>query len=92
MEIAQAQSRRQVRPRSSRLFHSASFRATKPNKASMAQMLAAAEDPRDAHARRDGPYSAQRRNDAEWHRRELLGRTWRRDWAMPDFQIFSDIL
>ena len=25
------------------------------------------------------------RNDAEWHRRELLGRTWRRDWRMRDF-------
>ena len=23
------------------------------------------------------------RNDAEWHRRELLGRSWRRDWAGP---------
>ena len=36
------QSRRQVRPRSSRLYHSASFCATKPNKASMTLMLAAA--------------------------------------------------
>ena len=26
------------------------------------------------------------RNDAEWDRRELLGRTWRRDWAMRKFQ------
>ena len=23
------------------------------------------------------------RNDAGWHRRELLGRTWRRDWVAP---------
>ena len=37
-----AQSRRQVRPRSSRLYRSASFCATKPNKASMTLMLAAA--------------------------------------------------
>ena len=37
-----AQSRRQVRPRSSRLQHSASFRARNPNKASMTLMLAAA--------------------------------------------------
>ena len=26
------------------------------------------------------------RNDAEWHRRELLGRSWRRDWAMRQFR------
>ena len=25
-------------------------------------------------------------NDAEWTKRELLGRTWRRDWAMRKFQ------
>ena len=37
-----AQSRRQVRPRSSRLVHSASFRARNPNKASITLMLAAA--------------------------------------------------
>ena len=37
-----AQSRRHERARSSRLQHSASFRATKPNKASMTLMLAAA--------------------------------------------------
>ena len=26
------------------------------------------------------------RSDAEWTKRELLGRTWRRDWAMRKFQ------
>ena len=31
------------------------------------------------------------RNDAEWTKRELLGRTWRRDWAMRDFQAFCPI-
>ena len=31
------------------------------------------------------------RNDAEWTKRELLGRTWRRDWAMHDFREFSKI-
>ena len=31
------------------------------------------------------------RNDAEWYQRELLGRTWRRDWAMRNFQRFSGI-
>ena len=25
-------------------------------------------------------------NDAEWTKRELLGRTWRRDWAMRRFR------
>ena len=30
-------------------------------------------------------------NDAEWTKRELLGRTWRRDWAMRNFQRFSGI-
>ena len=27
------------------------------------------------------------RNDAEWTKRELLGRTWRRDWAMRQFRL-----
>ena len=28
------------------------------------------------------------RNDAECCKRELLGRSWRRDWAMRNFQHF----
>ena len=28
------------------------------------------------------------RNDAECCKRELLGRSWRRDWAMRDFRPF----
>ena len=28
------------------------------------------------------------RNDAECCKRELLGRSWRRDWAMRNFQLF----
>ena len=40
--LRMAQSRRHERPRSSRLQHSASFRARNPNKASMTLMLAAA--------------------------------------------------
>ena len=40
--LRMAQSRRHKRPRSSRLQHSASFRAMNPNKASMTLMLAAA--------------------------------------------------
>ena len=31
------------------------------------------------------------RNDAECCKRELLGRSWRRDWGMHDFQEFSKI-
>ena len=30
------------------------------------------------------------RNDAECCKRELLGRSWRRDWAMHNFQHFPD--
>ena len=41
-KLSALQSRRFGRPRSSRLQHSASFRTTKPNKASMTSMLAAA--------------------------------------------------
>ena len=26
-------------------------------------------------------------SDAEWTKRELLGRTWRRDWAMRRFHL-----
>ena len=29
------------------------------------------------------------RNDAECCKRELLGRSWRRDWAMRNFRHFS---
>ena len=31
------------------------------------------------------------RNDAECCKRELLGRSWRRDWGMHDFREFSKI-
>ena len=31
------------------------------------------------------------RNDAEWDRRELLGRSWRRDWGMRIFRHFLPI-
>ena len=30
-------------------------------------------------------------NDAECYKRELLGRSWRRDWAMRIFQAFCPI-
>ena len=29
------------------------------------------------------------RNDAEWTKRELLGRTWRQDWAQRTFRLFE---
>ena len=31
------------------------------------------------------------RNDVECCKRELLGRSWRRDWGMRDFRSFSKI-
>ena len=71
-------SRRQVRPRSSRLQHSASFRARNPNKASMTLMLAAA-----SIKVMDALFGFLARNDAECCKRELLGRTWRRDRGAP---------
>ena len=46
----------------------------------MAEMLAAASIwPIDAL------FGLVARNDAEWDRRELLGRSWRRDWGMRNF-------
>ena len=72
-----AQSRRQVRPRSSRLQHSASLCARNPNKASMTLMLAAA-----SIKVMDALFGVLVQNDAECCKREILGRSWRRDWAM----------
>ena len=72
---------RHDRPRSSRLVHSASFRATNPNKASMTLMLAAARI-----KVMDALFGFLAQNDAERCKRELLGRSWRRDWAMHKFQ------
>ena len=78
------QSRRPERPRSSHLDHSASFRATKPNKASRTLMLAAASicatDVLERHLVPPG---------FECCERELLGRSWRRDWGMRKFRRFS---
>ena len=81
-----AQSRRQVRPRSSRLVHSASFRARNPNKASMTLTPAAA-----SIKVMDALFGLVARNDAECCKRELLGRSWRRDWAMRIFRAFCPI-
>ena len=68
------QPRRPERPRSSRLQDSASFRATKPNKASMTSMLAAA-----SIEVMDASFGLVARNDAECCKQELLGRPGRRD-------------
>ena len=60
-------------------------RTTEPNR-SMAQMLAAA-----SIWAIDALFGLVARNDAEWHRRELLGRTWRRDWGMRIVRhLFTD--
>ena len=47
----------------------------------MAQMLAAA-----SIKVMDALFGLVAQNDAEQYRRELLGRTWRRDWAMREFR------
>ena len=47
----------------------------------MAEMLAAA-----SISAIDALFGLVARNDAEWYQRELLGRTWRRDWAMRKFR------
>ena len=78
--LRMAQSRRHERPRSSRLQHSASFRAGNPNKASMTLMLAAASIcATDALERQLAPPGFQ------CCERDLLGRSKPRDWAMRDF-------
>ena len=47
----------------------------------MAQMLAAA-----SIKVMDALFGLVAQNDAERYRRELLGRTWRRDWGMREFR------
>ena len=49
----------------------------------MAQMLAAA-----SIWAIDALFGLVARNDAECYKRELLGRSWRRDWGMLNFQHF----
>ena len=82
-KLRMAQSRHHERPRSSRLQHSASFRARNPNKASTTLMLAAA-----SIKVVDALFGFLARNDAECCKRELLGRSWCRDWAMRNFRHF----
>ena len=67
--------------RRSRSQHSNPGGARCLSSASVAQMLAAA-----SIKVMDALFGFLARNDAEWTKRELLGRTWRRDWAMRQFR------
>ena len=75
------QSRRFERPRSSRSQHSNPGGARCLSSASVAQMLAAA-----SIKVMDALFGFPAQNDAECYKRELLGRSWRRDWAMRRFR------
>ena len=75
------QSRRHERPRSSRSQHSNPGGASCRSSTSVVQMLAAA-----SIKVMDALFGFPARNDAECCKRELLGRSWRRDWAMRKFR------
>ena len=75
------QSRRFGRPRSSRSQHSNLGGASCLSSTSLVQMLAAAST-----KVMDALFGFLARNDAECCKRELLGRSWRRDWGMRSFQ------
>ena len=75
------QSRRHGRPRSSRSQHSDSGGAGCRSSASMAKIIAAA-----SIKVMDALFGFVARNDAECCKRELLERSWRRDWGMCNFQ------
>ena len=79
--LCSTQSRGFERPRRSRSQHSNPGGARCLSSASVAQMLAAA-----SIKVMDALFGFLARNDAEWTKRELLGRTWRRDWAMRRFR------
>ena len=79
--LRNSQSRGFERPRRSRSQHSNPGGTRCLSSASVAQMLAAA-----SIKVMDALFGFPARNDAEWTKRELLGRTWRRDWAMRNFQ------
>ena len=68
-------------PRRSRSQHSNPGGARCLSSASVAQMLAAA-----SIKVMDALFGLVAQNDAETYRRELLGRTWRRDWGMREFR------
>ena len=75
--LRMAQSRGFERPRRSRSQHWNPGGASCRSSAPVVQMLAAA-----SIKVMDALFGFLARNDAEWTKRELLGRTWRRDWAM----------
>ena len=75
------QSRRHERPRSSCSQHSNPGGANWLSSGSVAPMLAAA-----SIKVMDALFGLVAQNDAERYRRELLGRTWRRDWGMHEFR------
>ena len=79
--LRMAQSRRFGRPRRSRSQHSNPGGTRCLSSASVAQMLAAARV-----KVMDALFGFLARNDAEWTERELLGRSWRRDWGMRKFR------
>ena len=81
-----AQSRRHERPRSSRSQLSNPGGASCRSSASVAQIIAAA-----SIKVMDALFGFLARNDAECCKRELLGRSWRRDWAMRNFRHFLPI-
>ena len=80
-KVRMAQSRRHERPGRSR--SEALLELSNPggarglSSASVAQIIAAA-----SIKVMDALFGFLARNDAEWTKRELLGRTWRRDWGM----------
>ena len=76
-------SRRHERPRSSRSQHSNPGGTRCLSSASVAQIIAAA-----SIKVVDALFGFPARNDAECCKRELLGRSWRRDWAMHRFHVF----
>ena len=79
--LRMAQSRGFERPRRSRSQHWNPGGASCLSSASVAQIIAAA-----SIKVMDALFGFLARNDAKWTKRELLGRTWRRDWAMRKFR------
>ena len=81
--LRNSQSRGFERPRRSCSQHSNPGGARCLSSASVAQMLAAA-----SIKVMDALFGLVARNDAQCCKREFLGRSWRQDWAMPNFQLF----
>ena len=83
--LRNSQSRGFERPRRSRSQHSTPGGAMCLSSASVAQVLAAA-----SIKVMNALFGFLAQNDAQGTKRELLGRTWRRDWAMRKFQENSE--